>query len=352
MNPDALCLFAACAYLRPADLDAPLKLPPEQELDALFFEVSREGLAGFLASALAQSAISDDVRAKALERFKGDTVRNLQWLSELARLDRAFSKADCDAIVLKGAVLLHHGYQSRLGVRFLSDIDLMVRECDLAQVAEVLEGLGYRSGDGINFYHQDSRLSVDLHTDPIKRVATAFNFCLEQLWRDRLPLDEARYARLCRLGREDHYLHLAIHALKHGYERLSWLVDLAVVREDFDAEILWQKARDSGSERVLAYTFFLLDRLFLVPTPVFFQERLPRLHLLERLYLQKVMARESPRTLGKLVPIFSIPSWRMRLVHLWKVSAPQAAGMTWSERLRELRRMAVEALYALWPLSR
>ena len=318
------------------------------EVETACSDLREEGLLGLWVWTIIGEGRDSPGYAEALEIFKGETALSLQWLAEIARLDGSFHQAGCDVVVLKGGALLCHSYREAPGVRYLSDLDLMVRQEHLPEVIAVLESIGYSSKNGLEYHHKSSPLVVDLHTDPLSRLSPAFAFSVPELWAGSLVLDKERYRHLRRLGREDQYLHLALHALKHGYERLGWLVDLAVLHDDFEVETLLERARRCHAERVLSYTFHLLEALFGLPLPEF-QDRLPRLNRIERAYLKKVCSRDCPRTLGKLIVLFSIPGWRQRVRYFWGVATPQVAGQSWGRRLRGLAHMAWEVLYALRP---
>jgi hypothetical protein len=313
------------------------------ELEGLFSSLHSEGLTGGLASLMHNAQeCSEEVRGSALTDLKVEVTRNLRWRGELSRLDQRLDAADLDGMVLKGAALIHNGYQKWPGTRFLSDIDLLVHERHLTTVRETLEEDGYASGDGFNFHHPSSHLALDLHTDPIKRAGPAFTFSLDDFWDGSIPLNVDCYSRLRQLGAEDHYLHLVIHVLKHGYSRLTWLLDLAVTRDSFDPDRLLNKARAARSERLLSYTLTLLEELFGLPVPEILQQ-LPVLNRMERIYLDKVVLRQSPQTQGKLVTAFSIPTWHHHAAYIWSISVPQSRDAGWAQRLKELCSMASEA---------
>lgn len=295
-----------------------------------------EGVRGLVAYVLTNSLGSRSAPLS-LQAFQEEFARNGLYIGEMMRLDEALAQRGMEAIILKGGALLHHGY-SQLGVRFLSDIDVMVREPELPQMRELLEQLGFRSHDRINF--RRDMLAVDLHHEPIKRMATAFVFATEDLWNNSLPLDPARYQALRRLGPYDQFLHHSIHGLGHAFHRLNWLVDLAVAIPQLDPQALWQRARETHSERALTYALTLIRDLFGVAVAPALEARLCRPNRWERWFLARVKERGHPETIGKVIAVFSIRNWLMRALHLWRIGRPQA-GATWKQRLSELYSMLV-----------
>jgi hypothetical protein len=344
MNHRELCLAAAAEFLlegREHDLRPFL---PEN-LENLFLEVSVEGLAGVLAMVLMQRGdVPPELLSAAKDRVKGETVRNLRWLSELVRLDDVFADAGCDILVLKGAAMLHNQYKSRVAARYLSDLDLMVREEQLQGVEQAMKQLGYCSTDGLNYFQESTYLSVDLHTDPIKRVGAVFTFNVDKLWQDSVMVQVGTYKVLRGLCPEDQFLYQAVHALKHGFVRLSWLLDLALMYDVVQPQALWERAKRSRSERVLGYTFWLIETLFQLPTPIGLRKLVPRLNIVERCFLNRVAQRRSPASVGKLMAAFSLPCLVDRLAYVWSLSAPVEGSGGWRPRSRQLAAMAGEAL--------
>lgn len=331
------------AYLgRPDTVDI-AQLVDEVGEEVLLRSAASEGVRGLVAYVVTNS-LGSKAAPKCLQAFQEEFARNGIYVGEMMRLDEALAERGMQAIILKGGALLHHGY-AQMGVRFLSDIDVMVRQQELPPMRDLLEDLGFQSGDGINF--RRDMLAIDLHYEPIKRLATAFVFSTDDLWNNSLPLDPNRYQALRRLGPYDQFLHHAIHGLGHAYYRMSWLVDLAVAIDHLDPHRLWQRAQETHSERALSYALSLVRDLFGVPLPPALESRLCRPNRWERWFLARVKERGHPETIGKVIAVFSIRNWLMRAVHLWRIGRPQA-GASWKQRLKELYSM----LTRVWAVYR
>lgn len=295
--------------------DTRVDLVDFQELRSV---ADREGLLG-----VGLSLLPEDVPEEIRQLQKDEFLRNAQYLALLQAVCRELSDRGVECLVLKGAALLFSVY--KLGQRPLSDVDLVVRaeHYELAQEV-VREVRGAKP--------QLSGYTVDLHTDPAGRVGPAFHFDLEHLWQRAIPLgpDYPGASMLCPV---DQFLHLAVHGLKHSFERLIWVFDLALVFPQVNYPELLAEARATGTVRPAAYALHLLEVLFGTPQG----PGLPRLHPAERWFLNRVRLRTAPLWSGKAVVLFSIPGLWPRLRYLWNLcfgplafAGPPSVGKAWN----------------------
>jgi len=76
------------------------------------------------------------------KRYYNNLARNMLFYNELNKVLKAFKKANIDVIVLKGAFLAEEIYKN-IGLRPMSDIDLLVKEKDLQKVKVEMNKLMY-----------------------------------------------------------------------------------------------------------------------------------------------------------------------------------------------------------------
>jgi len=199
-------------------------------------------------------AVPPEILGKLRAGFKQSTKQNLILSAELHRLLDLFRQADLPVIPLKGPVLAWPFYEAP-GLRAMSDLDLLVPECEASRAIHLLSADGYRRfgpSIGLRFFldggqlvlkSADGRFDIDLHW----RVLPAhFN-----------PLDaaaiRARCASIDVAGRptpafcpEDLLAFLCVHGAKHGWDSLAGICDLArlidVCKLDWDV-ILSRAAR-------------------------------------------------------------------------------------------------------------
>ena len=228
-------------HLRPSYIPKPPK-PTLKRLQDITFESTRHSLA-IIAEAMALSARLEQVRIP---------VMALQGLS-LIRLYKDPS------------------------LRPLWDLDLMVRDGDKDGLKKLLLEAGYRVR--INAYPDllsKNGVWVDIHTHilNLERIQTReyiFPRDLASMWQRAVPLfDEP--GGLLTFGPFDNFIALAAHALKHGYSRLNWLVDLheslleLAVKPDGWEELI-ERARFWHQERIVLYALILVERIFDMKIP-------------------------------------------------------------------------------------
>ena len=243
---------------------------------------SREGMTGILAAQLRRLG-----RHKALElplahlsqALHGVFVHNGAHLAALSGLRQKLRRESVQLIVLKGGALIPTVYDGELGLRPLSDIDLLVKSAELSIVRAALHDLGFVTPSSSSSLFTKGLVAFDLHTDligsaRIRRRASAFQLDSLCLWEKALPL-ERDADELLVLSNPHQFLHLAVHALKHSYTRLVWLVDLALVSRRIDWSELLDEAEASGTMRALAYAVRGLESLLGVTIPPGVTDALP-----------------------------------------------------------------------------
>lgn len=286
----------------------------------------REGLRGPLAHGLVDARVEDaEVRSAVHE----EVLWNAQYLALLRTLDDVLTDLGREAVVLKGAALMPTVYQGRLGMRFLSDIDLFLDATTLEALAERLAEMGFVRRQDEPTFSKDG-LTLDLHLEVTGRVEGAFAFGGEALRQESRPL--ADYRALRTLNPEDLWLQLAVHATKHAFRRWLWLLDLALVWPQVTPGKLQEKALELRAQRAVTYATRLLQEVVGLET-------LPDMVVLnpvENKFLAQVRARQASESFGKFIPLFSIPGVSGKLRYLYRFLRPQHPGQTQFGRLRQL----------------
>jgi len=84
-----------------------------------------------------------DVESLATAAFEEARAQSVRLTADLARLGTALEQAGIPAIALKGSALLAANVAPALGVRWMSDLDVLVPEGRVDDATWVLESLGY-----------------------------------------------------------------------------------------------------------------------------------------------------------------------------------------------------------------
>lgn len=206
---------------------------------------------GLLRHHLEAAGVADRVPkpvAGLLRSTYSETVaRNLRLVAELERLLVALSDADVAVVVLKGAALLGD-YYADVGLRPMSDLDLLVQAAEVERADLVLRQLGYREPPKYSSaeYRQTSRayghhlaplvssdglVTVELH-HRLGSKKSLLDFEVHRLWARTLPVTRGSACCLAP-SPADLLIHACLHFLHHhvfrSYGALGQLADVALL---------------------------------------------------------------------------------------------------------------------------
>ena len=213
-------------------------------------KTDQEGLSGIVFYHLQKNNLEEklpsDVHSYLLSRYNINIKQNLRILCQAKRLLRQFSQAGIPVVVLKGLALVEHNYPS-LGMRGMSDIDILIRKDDLLKIDQCLALTGYTPRDStvtkaMNSpsgylasldYRKDSLSSVNLHihwhlvNTSIPATMFAGHVDMERIWEKSVPAEIAdTEARI--LSPEHTIIYLCEHAMRvgHSFNRLILVCDI------------------------------------------------------------------------------------------------------------------------------
>ena len=325
-----LLLTAARLFLGNARDDEALSGLSGLDWPSLSDMAAKEGMSGVLALQLERLARTYRLNLP-LEplslALRGTFVANGALFAELLGLRAVLQEKGIRAILLKGGALATTAYGGQIGLRPLSDLDLLMQEADLPVVREALLERGFRTASPSGTLLAKGSVMFDLHRDlinasRIRRRASAFHFDGEALWKKAVPLDPGDRSLLV-LSPAHQFLHLAVHAQKHSFSRLIWFLDLALVSRQLDWEELLLQAQTTGTLRPVAYAAMGMARLLRVQIPAGVWVTLPSLSRLEAKFMDAVVARRAKEPSGELLVAFSIPSWIGKLGYLLEFTFPR-----------------------------
>jgi len=202
---------------------------------------------------------------------------NAQAVTELLT---AFRQARLPLLMLKGVALLNTVYKKTPQLRSFLDIDILVRETDLARAHEVLIDLGYAPDGTVptawaNIYHLPMYLKagerVEVHFALVKGHAP-FRVALPELW-SRARSIPVNGEEMLVFSSEDLLLHGALHLSVHKEfvsRPLRQLRDLGeiAVREEVHWDQLRELAYRYRAERALYYALRLAKEVLDAPIAV------------------------------------------------------------------------------------
>jgi hypothetical protein len=211
------------------------------------------------------AAVPPTVLSQLSAENQENTERCLWLTAELVKVMAAMEKAEISCIPFKGPTLAIAAYGD-LGLRQFTDLDLFVRERDVARAKVVLLDRGFNPVRNLN----RAREAALLRFDNASAFVTDRDVLLDLHWRFAprhfyLPLEtDDLWQRLQEvnlgtqvlptLSVEDLLLVLCGHGFTHQWERLVWACDVANLierRNDLDWDFLFGKARHLGMLRIV-----------------------------------------------------------------------------------------------------
>jgi len=206
--------------------------------------------------------LADDLRAS----FEQNATRNLWLTGELVAILRQLSSAGIEAVPWKGPLLAQRAYGD-ISLRQFFDLDVLVRADDLQSAVSVAASSGllhekpmtnaqretYVDHQGeVELVRESDGLWLELHTQ-IVPTYYAQGTSSEELW------DATRPERVGRLEVQaldpvDELEALCVHGSKHRWDRLAWIVDIAMMArliDDADWTRLLDAAHSHGTRRMV-----------------------------------------------------------------------------------------------------
>ncbi|MDR4504397.1 MAG: nucleotidyltransferase family protein [Candidatus Scalindua sp.] len=206
--------------------------------DEIWTSASWHGIGPLLYNSLKSFQETDSIPVEFMEKLKAayyDTVaRNMFLYAELERILEAFDNGGIEVIILKGAALAQTVYGD-IGLRPMSDIDLLVKKQALPDAERILYGAGYfldeRETSGwyqrnrhhhMNYIHREKRVPVEVHWHIANKIHPSrirdFDNEMIAKWRKEAMVVTISGLPAQILSPEDCIFHLCLHFLKHRYQ--------------------------------------------------------------------------------------------------------------------------------------
>ncbi len=223
------------------------------------------------------------------------TARNLFLSKKLCQILQIFEKNNIKVIPFKGAVLAASAYQN-LTKREFCDIDLIIKQEDFSRVQDILTNQGYQTRSQLQpwgqvFTNKDDSIHIDIHWQ-LAPSCFPYRVDFEQLWQ-RCETVSILNQQVNNLSPEDSLLILCLQIVKDAHfrqEKLKQVYDIAqlINNQKLDWEVVIQRARDLGSERLLLFGLGIASRLLQVKIPEELQQKIEN-DLIVKLYLNQVV---------------------------------------------------------------
>ncbi len=256
------------------------------------------------------SGIPTEIELRLRSAYESNLQRSLWFAAELARIARHFDCRQLRVIPYKGPVLAQSLYGD-LGMRSFSDLDFLISPTDFEASKQALAEIGYRpsaaftaavermnlrigyerSFDGAagrhlvelqwallpyfyavglraGFRENNSRYNDSRDNDYYSGEFAADDLGVENLLARSSSMVIGGDEVLC-LSPEDSLLVLCVHAAKHLWSRLIWIVDIAqtVRTQTIDYALVSRRANALGIARIAGVSLWLAEKVLQVSLP-------------------------------------------------------------------------------------
>lgn len=274
--------------------------------------------------ALEFPCVPESIRAELEVARRRNALRNAMLARELAALLRLFAESGVPVIPLKGVTLAHSLYGD-LTLRMCRDLDVFVPRPFAARALQLVLDRGYggrrsqpfianaalRYGIECNLTREEDRFScmLELHSGLFAGTGSE-NDAIREFWAQARPTIFFGVQALA-MSPECELLFFAVHAARHQWQGLKWLVDI----HEFCTQttIDWQKLRLTavglGWDHILAVSLAASHALYETPFPP--EVALEPLPLWLRLFPAECRSIDGPAMTAFMVRLLKRPSQKL-----------------------------------------
>ncbi len=261
----------------------------------LYKRAERHGLSSLIYWSLLNdvSSVPEQIFLKFKQSYLTTLGRNRIFLSELERVVSLLGSQSIQIVLFKGAVFVHSLYED-IGLRPMSDLDILVHKQDIPKAVTMLKEKGYEEPTLLQTEMMKKDVTHDVHlrqSEP-PHVDIEVHWLLgggekyrqkvdmEWFWNRIVPLEKWGQ-NVFTLSPTAHLLYLCGHlGYQHGLASIGllWLVDVARFLNQYSTEIRWDEfvegAKHLSWSAAAYYTFGQVKRAFDCAPPDEVLERL------------------------------------------------------------------------------
>lgn len=219
--------------------------------------------------------IPPEIMASLQQHYHNNVMKMLHLSREMSQICGVLKDNGVRTLLLKGPILATQLYGD-LAHRTSKDLDILVDVDDVEKVERVLLQLGYELQDErilenwkktshhMSYEHKQHSAQIEVHWRLNPHYDKSFSF--DSLWerRNDVMLSHQIYHYL---GNEDLLSYLADHGARHGWFRLRWLMDIAMLLPMINSGDMRVHFERYGGQQYVGQAFILLSRLFSVDIP-------------------------------------------------------------------------------------
>jgi hypothetical protein len=218
--------------------------------------------------------LPEDVKNSLRSAYDMNVRRNLWFGAELVRIMHELDSVGVRAIPFKGPLLTQMLYDD--GLRSFTDLDILIAPSELERAKNVLVEIGYHPAQEIDptierfwlrngyeraFGNSVAENLVELQWALLPRFY-AVDLRVEDLIARAATVNFGGAKTAC-LAPEDLLVALCLHAAKHLWTRLIWIVDIAELlrKQSIDYAVVNTRARELGILRIVSVSLWLVKNV-------------------------------------------------------------------------------------------
>ena len=227
------------------------------EWDVLLRSAIKHGIAALLYQRVKNlDSIPKDILSSLSEAYYANMLINFRYYQELSNIINQLHDHDIEVIVLKGAYLAKTVYESD-ALRFIGDMDLMIKSADLSKTQNLLLQLGYKQN--LTDFKKQGAFNIDLHCNFHFTADTPFKINPEMLWQAAQPCTIGNIKAQC-LSPEDLLFHVCSHAAyanNFGSMRFLYDIQKTIAHFQIDWNLLFKRACEWKAEKVVYLALYI-----------------------------------------------------------------------------------------------
>jgi len=331
--------------------------------------VVEEGVHGLIWQKMVTASdlhLNGDMSEALSARLHEIRLKYLRMQHACGRILLSLDQAEIPVICMRGVAVAEKLYGDRAALRPISDIDLLLDESQMLDAKQTLWNIGFRPDVKYRNIYSRGDITIDLHHEPlgIERI---------QMWQYLTPLRIKHFllhAETGELAGETARLlhsrvnlpYLCFHAMKHSFERLIWLYDIALLANEVSEQGGWEDVlagiQEYQLERPCFYALSYVKRHLAAAVPDDLIESIrPEMGFVERSLFRRFMNHEAipflaERVFARMMPGFShrIRFWRETIYPRYEVRAQMVE--TGCVKCNFIRKRLKQLLKAAWMFVR
>ena len=292
---------------------------------------------------LADIPLTEEIRHEIRKNYMSHVARNMRIYSIIKEISSLFAEKHIETILLKGAHLSYFIYED-IAQRMMSDLDLMVRENDLAKAENKLLEVGFKTQrkfgietESAIHHHlppllkEDGNVPIELHWT-IVYPNVPFIVDINSIWGQSEEISfEGSRVRV--LSAPDLMLMLSIHCAYHDrfIHGLKTLCDIDAIINFYGPNLLWEdlvaRANSWKADRCLFMVLSLAKKHVGVEVPEEALKQLEPENLSQEFYNtaeERLFAEEPNYSYlpPQLARLWSSDSYNRRVSSFWRQAFP------------------------------